>query len=380
MPRVLIVDDEPMLLRTLSRIVEKSGYEVAQADSPSAARDVISTEHIDIALVDYNYHGTPAGLDVLRGLRQAQPGCVRILMSGCLDAPIVIQALNTGAVHQVLQKPLSGKDLRSALDACSVLQQRLQIDLLHLQEQERSRERGLLNRLLSGDYIDLALQPILSTSDQRLIAHEVLLRSSMPELPGPMQVITAAERCNMLLDISGAVASRAAALMPRLPDETMLFVNLHPEEFNAGDKLIETLAPLQPWARRIVLEVTEHSKVHAVWIDTVNALRARGYSIAVDDLGSGYNSLNTLATLQPDYIKVDMSIIRDIDSDPYKQRLMALLAQLAEGTNATLLAEGVETEAEAEVLVKLGAHLVQGYLFGRPTINPDFGQRARRTA
>lgn len=106
----------------------------------------------------------------------------------------------------------------------------------------------------------------------------------------------------------------------------------------------------------------------------VQVLRMAGFAIAVDDLGAGYNSLAILANLQPDYIKVDMSIVRDIDCDPYKQRLIALLVQLADSTGSTLIAEGVETEAESQVLCESGCHMLQGYYFGKPAIEPDFSR------
>ena len=96
----------------------------------------------------------------------------------------------------------------------------------------------------------------------------------------------------------------------------------------------------------------------------------------MDDVGAGYNSLMTLATLQPNFIKVDMSITRNINADLYKQRLMSLLVQLADGTSSMLLAEGVETDEEADTLVELGVHLVQGYRFGRPSLTPDFAKNS----
>jgi len=92
-----------------------------------------------------------------------------------------------------------------------------------------------------------------------------------------------------------------------------------------------------------------------------------GFSIAVDDLGAGYSSLSVLAELQPRFIKVDMSIVRGIDTEPRKQRLVDLLTRFAEATGATLIAEGVETTEEAEALRSCGAHWLQGYLFGRPS-------------
>jgi len=134
------------------------------------------------------------------------------------------------------------------------------------------------------------------------------------------------------------------------------------------------LTPLAPWAHRIVLEITERSKLQGLdqWEKSVEAVTAMGFSVAVDDLGAGYSSLSVLAELQPSYIKVDMSIVRGVDHEPQKRRLVELLCRFAEATDALLVAEGVETEEEAETLRAIGAHLLQGYLFGRPSLSlPD---------
>ena len=105
-----------------------------------------------------------------------------------------------------------------------------------------------------------------------------------------------------------------------------------------------------------------------------------GFAIAVDDLGAGYSSLSVLAELQPSFIKVDMSIVRGIDCDPRKQRLVDLLCRFADATDATLIAEGVETGEEAAALRECGAHLLQGYLFGKPSseLSPTIWVMRRR--
>jgi len=124
----------------------------------------------------------------------------------------------------------------------------------------------------------------------------------------------------------------------------------------------------------VVLEITERSRLQGIeaWDESVERVTAMGFAIAVDDLGAGYSSLSVLAELQPSFIKVDMSIVRGIDCDPRKQRLVDLLTRFAEATDATLIAEGVEAQDEASALRVCGAHLLQGYLFGKPSTElPD---------
>ena len=99
-------------------------------------------------------------------------------------------------------------------------------------------------------------------------------------------------------------------------------------------------------------------------------LRARGYRIAVDDLGAGYSGLNNLATLRPEFVKIDMSLIRDIHKDQRKLNLVQSLVDFANKANMLIVAEGVETEEEAAAATSAGCHMLQGYLLGRPAALP----------
>jgi EAL domain-containing protein (putative c-di-GMP-specific phosphodiesterase class I) len=173
----------------------------------------------------------------------------------------------------------------------------------------------------------------------------------------------------MLPELGQAVSKYAAGWMTQIPPGIKLFMNLHPDELADPDGMCRSLQPLQPWAESVVLEITERSRLQGIeaWDESVERVTAMGFSIAVDDLGAGYSSLSVLAELQPSFIKVDMSIVRGIDCDPRKQRLVDLLCRFADATNATLIAEGVETKEEATSLRECGAHLLQGYLFGKPS-------------
>lgn len=118
----------------------------------------------------------------------------------------------------------------------------------------------------------------------------------------------------------------------------------------------------------IVLEITEHSTVqdYDKLEYTLRPLRARGMRLAVDDAGAGHSSFRHILRLQPEYIKLDISLTRNIDADPARRALAAALIGFASETGSELIAEGVETEAELATLRALGIHKAQGYLLGRP--------------
>jgi EAL domain-containing protein (putative c-di-GMP-specific phosphodiesterase class I) len=153
-------------------------------------------------------------------------------------------------------------------------------------------------------------------------------------------------------------------------------VNLHAKDL-VDDKLFAADSPLGAIAHRVILEVTERASlddldhVH----ERVVALRQLGYRLAIDDLGAGYNSLNAVALLEPDVVKLDMSLVRSVHTAPTKQRMVRAMVSLSTELGAQVIAEGVETEEERACLCDLGCDLLQGYLFAKPQrdfITPTF--------
>ena len=369
MKRVLVVDDELLIRKAVSRLLTRRGYTVvAAADGEDALREAERLP-FDVAIVDYEMPGRN-GLQVLAGLREVQPACIRVLMTAHRDFPSIVNAVNRGEIMRVVQKPFEPDELVELLeDACASRARWVDVQKLQQRAVEQI-ERAMLTQCLAGDFLQLALQPIVRVEDSSLFGYEALLRSSHPVLDGPLPVLNVAENVGMLDQLGRVVSDRAAAILPELPEDAMLFLNLHPDQFADPRLLSHTLAPVMPFAARCAIEITERRPLSNApdWENVVNALQEVGFRIAVDDLGAGYNSLRMLADLQPAIIKIDMSIVRDVDREPRKQRLVDLLAKFAEATGAMLLAEGVETAAEAETIKGCGAHLFQGYYFGKPKI------------
>ena len=176
-----------------------------------------------------------------------------------------------------------------------------------------------------------------------------------------------------LAQLSEIIFRAARQWLQQLEGDYRLFVNIHPDELADSVGMISRLEILQPWAQRIVLEITERSRLQAIdsWETTLEGITSKGFSIAVDDLGAGYSSLSVLADLQPKYIKMDMSIIRNVHQEPRKRRLIELLCKFAEATEAMIVAEGVENEDEMKAVRECGAHIMQGYYFARPSMEYD---------
>ena len=159
----------------------------------------------------------------------------------------------------------------------------------------------------------------------------------------------------------------ASNLFRKEPPSRLLFLNLHPRDL-LDPELVDSNSVLAPIAHRVVLEVTERASLERIADirSRVAILRSRGYRIAIDDLGAGFAGLTSFAVLEPDLVKVDISLTRDVDQSPIKQKIIRAMTTLCHEMGMHIVAEGVETRAERDTLVELGCDLLQGYLFARP--------------
>ncbi len=369
-PRVLIVDDDTQLLSLLVEVLRKAGYHVVAAETAESAMALVREQGFDLAVCDRQLPGMD-GIELLEHLRREQPMCARVLLTGAIDLPTTLSAVNRSAVGRVVEKPVRAHTLRAIVDEALEGRRRLVEAYETMQQAAIAAERSRLADALQGTHVQIALQPIVHAAGGAVFGYEALLRSSHPDFPGPQQILSAAERHGMLTHVADVVVERAAAWLRSSRNDAHLFLNLHPAELADPDALDARLEVLQKWAPRIVLEITERSSIYGVtaWETSMENIRRRGFEVAVDDLGAGYSALAVLAELQPRYIKIDMSIVRDSDRNPHKRRLVDLLCRFADATASRLVAEGVETEAEAITMRTCGAHLLQGYYFGRPRLS-----------
>lgn len=375
MARILTVDDEPLIRKQIKRVLERHGHEVFSASQGTEALKLAAYKQFDLALVDYNLPVID-GLEVLQKLREIQPGCVRILITGMLNLDIAIKAVNRGEVTRFVEKPFKNDLLLEAIN--EALDTRLRMVEVARVQQEASRdhERKILDECLQREYIHVALQPMISSKDENkgnVIAFEALLRSSHSIFDGPLSVIRAAERHDRLGCLSKLVIERVKDWFEQLPGNIKIFVNIHPKELAKGQEFCERLEILKPWADRTIIEITERARIQSIdsWETILNTILALGFEIAVDDLGAGYSSLSMLADLQPKYIKMDMAIVRDIHLEPRKQRLVELLSRFANVTDSILITEGIENIDEMREVIKCGSHLLQGFYFAKPSTELD---------
>jgi len=367
---ILVVDDEPYVRRSVGRILERAQYDVILAEDVRQAIGYAERIPMDAAIVDFDLPDAD-GLQVLSRLRDLQPSCLRILMTALQDHQLYIDAVNRGEVLRVLPKPTDPVQLLQTVQDAFQAARRMARVATAQREAVSFQEHQMLQECFDNDLLRLALQPIIDPRDSsRPAAYEALLRSLHPQLDGPLAVLRVAERHKRLCDLGARVFELAAERLTHLPLEAGLFVNLAAEQLTDPQRLRADIAVLVPHAHRITVEITEQSHLASIanWDDSIGMLRELGFALAVDDLGAGYNSLSVLAQLQPQVIKLDMSLVRDVHINGFSRRVIELVANLAEATDARVVAEGVECAEEADALVDCGCHLLQGYYFGRPTL------------
>lgn len=371
-PHLLVVDDDPTLLRSVSRMLMQRGYAVTTASNGQLAVELVHTHQFDAILSDIAMPQMD-GIELLRSVRQHDLLVQVILITGAPAIDTAVQALEYGALHY-LTKPVSNDELASVVEKAvglhrlaRVKQQAMQ--LLGTSGAMATDRAGLetsLDRCLTSLW--MAYQPIVDVSARALMGFEALLRSQEPSLPHPGAVLDAAERLDALPSLGRTIRSRIGEDAPKAPDGTLLFVNLHVQDL-LDPELYLPEAPLSRYADRIVLEVTERSSLEVVRDakQRIANLREMGFRIAVDDLGAGYAGLTSFALLEPEFVKLDMSLVRDIGSNPTRQKVVRSMTSLAHEMRMMVVAEGVETQQEAHVLLDLECDLLQGFLFAKPS-------------
>jgi len=372
MTRLLLADDDLLVLRTYSQLLMRAGFAVDTAPSGTEALEKVAHTRYDAIISDIDMPGLD-GLSFLRAVRTRDLDVPVLLVTGGPALETAVEALEHGA-FRYFSKPISVAALVHAVTEAVRLHRmaKLKREALALLESQgrwmgdRASLEGPFARALS--LLWMAYQPVLDLRLRRVVGYEGLLRSDEPTLSRPDVLLDAAERLGMVHDLGRRTRAAMAAMADSIPSDAALFVNIHPRDLEDED-LYSPRAPLSRVAARTILEITERASLEDLpnLRERANALRDLGFRIAVDDLGAGYAGLNSLAKLQPDVVKIDMALVRQIDESTAKQRIVGSMARLCEEMQVMMVAEGVETPEERDTLGSLGCAILQGFLFARPT-------------
>ena len=232
---------------------------------------------------------------------------------------------------------------------------------------------SVFRSIVRNGQIHVLFQPIYDFKKGTVLAWEALSRGPRgSEFESPALLFDFAEQTGQLFVLEQTCRARAIETVGALAPGQSLFLNIHPravvDPTFAPGRTLELIQAYGLEPENIVFEITErHSiKDFSSFHKTLDHYRSQGFKVAVDDAGTGYSGLSTIAALQPDYIKVDMSLVRDIDKDPVRRALMETMVTLAGRIGSEIIAEGIETKGEAGALIEVGVHYGQGYFLSRP--------------
>jgi EAL domain-containing protein (putative c-di-GMP-specific phosphodiesterase class I)/CheY-like chemotaxis protein len=367
--RVLLVDDEPGLVRAFTRLLTDAGYVVTPASNGIEAVALMESATFDVIVSDIRMPGMD-GLSLLRAIRNLDLDVPVVFLTGSPTLETAIEAMEHGA-FRYLTKPIDASELTAVVERAARVHKLARVRR-ESSDQEQGKtigdRAGLEARFASGlEKMWMAMQPILSWRTRSVYAYEALLRTDETTLRNPVDFVDTAERLKRTSELGRQVRRRIADQLIELPTSVSVFVNLHPSDL-VDEELCSSAGALTPYARGVVLEVTERAALEQVPGIMAGVLRLRklGYRIALDDLGAGYAGLSSFALLEPEIVKVDMSLVRGIHQSPTKQKLFRSFAALCRDLNTEIIAEGVEVAEERDCLSELGGDLYQGYLFARP--------------
>jgi EAL domain-containing protein (putative c-di-GMP-specific phosphodiesterase class I)/DNA-binding NarL/FixJ family response regulator len=377
--RVLIAEDDKAVRGALSALIgEEPRLElVAAVGDADEAISAAEREQPDVALLDVRMPGG-GGARAARGIKRASPDTRMLALSAYEDRDTVLEMVEAGvagylvkgsAIEKIvnsIERAANGQGSLSVEVTGGVIEELAgQLALQRRAGDRRDRSQQRIRQALDDpDALQLVFQPIC-TLDGTLVGSEALSRFRGPPKRGPDAWFAEASEVGLLVELELAAVRAAFAAVPSLPANTCLSVNVSPATVigSSFQKLVRKVD-----GRRIVVEVTEHAPIsdYARMNDAVQRIKADGVRLAIDDAGAGFASLRHILRLDPDFIKLDRTLIRGIAKDRSKQALAAGLISFAEKIGATIVAEGIETAGELDALAALGVQYGQGFYLARP--------------
>ncbi len=362
---LLLVDDERDFAETMALRLEMRGYEVTIAHSGEEALESAKKKP-NLILLDVMMP-VMDGYQICSKLREdRKTKNIPIIMLTAKNMPQdKVEGLQIGADDYV-SKSFDLEELFARIDALL-----RRSSFFEEMEQDKVSLIAELKEIVRKESVEIVFQPIFHLEPRRLFAYEVLTRG--PEkspLYNPENLFKCALSYGILPDLEMVVRKKTLAIIGDSAEEKVFFINTSPCIIES-DRLNKILA-LYTNPRQIVLEIVERSEVKnfPLFCKTMNSIKAKGFKISIDDVGSGYSSLDAIAELEPDFVKIDMSLIKDIHRNPTRQNLIKAIMFFCNQDKIIPIGEGIETEDEMKALISLGVEIGQGYFLGKPS--PQF--------
>ena len=379
--RVLIAEEDDAARDELATLVRaEPSLELADAVGDAEQAIMVSMrEKPAVAVLGVGIPG--GGASAARGIKRCSPTTRVLALSAEDDRETVLEMLEAGAdgflvrgssidhIVTSIEHAARGQGSLSVEVTGSVIEELAGLLHARRRNEERSQRReSRIRRALDEDLLRTVFQPICTLAGSTVGA-EALARFRGPPPRGPLRWFAEAEEVGLLRDLELVAVRSALAALPELPDNVFLSVNVSPGTL-ATAGFLHLIAGSD--GARVVVEITEHARIHDYesLSEALDAVREFGVRVAIDDAGAGFASLRHILRLEPEFIKLDRTLIDGIESDRSRQALAAGLISFAEKIDATIVAEGIEGPAEVDALAELGVRYGQGFFFARPAPLP----------
>ena len=385
---VVVIDDDEINVMLLEGVLLQAGVgTVRRVTDPAYAVSTCVELQPDLVILDLHMPGVD-GLGVLKrlGLELPPDAFVPVVVvTGDGRSKARDDALAAGA-KDFVTKPFDPTEV--VLRARNLIETRALYDRIRresaalrveLEERvagdararaEHDRRRRHVEDVLAGSTVTMAFQPITDLATDAVVGVEALARFAGPPDRPPNEWFAEAAAVGLGAELELAAVRAALSAVDRFSQEIFVSVNVSPST-TVSPELVELVANAP--AHRIVVELTEHHRIdcYDTLLEALDRLRAHGARIAVDDAGAGHAGLQHILRLHPEVLKLDMALTRGIDADPARRALATALVHFAEDIDSVIVAEGVETTEELDVLRSLAVRCAQGYLLGRPAPAPE---------
>ena len=374
---VLIVEDEPLVAKALSRMLDlHQGFDlVGTAEDVDQAIAMRAEAPVDVVIADVRMPGG-GGIRLVQEFTRRWPQTKVIAHSAYSDDRTVSEMLGAGAVGYVvkngrtsdlidaIRRAAANEPILTGAAALTALR-KLRTGAVTDTPSSPTAGSDEVLRAFGPTSLTPVFQPIFDLGRRTVVGAEALSRFSAPPERGPEEWFAAADKTGLLVEADCLAVRTSLAAAPGLPDGLFVSCNATPELVLSG-VLVECVQSFD--RARLVIEITERAPIddYSAFARALAPLRQSGARIAIDDTGSGFASLRHILRLEPDIIKLDRELCQKISTDPARIALASGLASFAFGIGATMIAEGIETQAELDVLTALGVTMGQGYLLGRP--------------
>ncbi len=363
---ILLIDDSPDFTEIMKLFLEASNFRVI-----TASRGVEGLEKAllkpDLILLDLNMP-LMNGHETCKHLKEKEETkAIPVVMLTSQDATLdKVEALEIGVVDYI------GKHfpLEEILARIKAIIRQASPETSSQASEERNKRIMELRKIIDEKLIRPFYQPIVDLKTKEPIGFESLSRGPKGNiLESPIDLFNVASDSNMFFALDSLCRSLGAKKADFLTKDQLLFMNTDPLVIDTeGFEKLEFLKDSLVTPRQLCFEITERTciKNFSSLKTGLEYFKSQGIQIAIDDVGEGYSSLKAIAELKPKFLKIDISLVRNIDTDDIKQSLVSVIRDIAIKLNSHIIAEGIETPQEHETLLKLGIEYGQGYLFARP--------------